>query len=117
MPPPSPRGTGHESLASSGSRLARQAASPVRLVMLGLVMEAVFIGAFVLPYNLLVWLPEPAADLGRMSGATPQSAASYLASVAVLFIVGWFAYREIRRLPSRQAAWIGFAFAGCSRPR
>ncbi len=92
-------------------QFALRAASPVRLVLLGLAMEAVFIGGFVLPYNLITWLPEPATDLGRMSGATPQSAVAYLASAVALIIAAWVAHRESRHLPPRQAVWIGFGFA------
>lgn len=83
----------------------------MRLVLLGLVMEAIFIAGFVLPYNLLAWLPQPAADLGGMNGASPQSAVTYLACVVALIVLAWIAHRETRRLPPRQAVWIGFGFA------
>jgi hypothetical protein len=93
-------------------RLAPGPASPVRLILLGLGLEAVYLAGFVLPYNLLVWLSRPAQDLASMGGTSPRSAAGYLACVAALGVGAWLAYRESRRLPPRRATWIGFGFAG-----
>ena len=86
--------------------------SPLRLILLGFMLEAVYIVGFVRPYHLVAWLPSPAQDLGTLSGASSESAAAYLASVAVLIVGSCLAYRETRRLPARLAAGIAFGFAG-----
>jgi Glycosyltransferase family 87 len=84
----------------------------MRLIVIGLLMEAVYIVSFVRPYNLLAWFDAPAQDLGSMSGATPESATAYLVSVGLLVVGGWIAYREACRLPPRLAVGIAFGFAG-----
>jgi len=85
--------------------------SPLRLILLGFMLEAVYIVGFVRPYHLVAWLPSPAQDLGTLSGASSESAAGYLASVVVLIVGGCVAYREACRLPARLAAGIAFSFA------
>jgi hypothetical protein len=82
------------------------------LICVGILLEAVYIVGFVRPYNLVGWLPSPAQDLGTLSGASSGSAATYLASVAVLIVGSCVAYRETCRLPARLAARIAFGFAG-----
>src|SRR5438094_1355199 len=97
----------------SAKRPQREAKrSPLRLILLGFMLEAVYIDSFVRPYNLVAWLPSPAQDLGTLSGASSESAAAYLASVAVLIVGGCLAYREARHLPARLAAGFAFGFAG-----
>src|SRR5437660_12141022 len=75
-------------------------ALPMRLILSGFILEAVYIVGFIRPYNLLAWLPSPAQDLGTLSGAqdlgtlsgaTPRSVAAYLVSVAVL-VGGYVTY-------------------------
>ena len=85
--------------------------SPLRLIFLGVALEAVYVVSFVRPYGLLEWLPSPAQDLGTLSGASSESAAVYLASVAVLIVGGCLAYGEACRLPTRLAAGTAFGFA------
>jgi Glycosyltransferase family 87 len=84
----------------------------VRLIVVGFLLEAVYIVGFVRPYNLVTWLPSPAQDLGTLTGASLESAAAYLASVGVLIVGGCLAYREACRLPARLASSIAFGFAG-----
>ena len=85
--------------------------SPAWLILSGLVLESIYIVGFIRPYNLLTWLDAPAQDLGKMSGASPESAAAYLVSVAALIVGGYVAYREAGRLPPRMAAGIAFGFS------
>ena len=88
------------------------AGSPLRLILLGASLEAVYLVGFVRPYGLLAWLPSPAQDLGSLSEASAPSAVAYLGSVAVLVVGGILAYREACRLPSRLAVPIALGFAG-----
>ena len=94
-----------------GARIS-QRNSAVRLILTGLLLEAVYVVGFVRPYNLVTWLASPAQDLGTLSGATSESAATYLGCVAVLIVGGYVASREACRLPPRLGAMIAFGFAG-----
>ena len=88
----------------SAKRPEREAKrSPLRLILLGFMLEAVYIDSFVRPYNLVAWLPSPIHDVGTMSGVSSESGAAFLASVVALIVGSCIAYREACRLPPRLA--------------
>ena len=91
--------------SSSAKRRRREATrSPLRLVLVGFTLEAVYIVGFVRPYGLVAWLPSPIHDVGTMSGVSSESGAAFLASVVAIIVGSCIAYREACRLPPRLAA-------------
>jgi hypothetical protein len=83
----------------------------LRLVVLGLLLEGLYLGLLVVPFSLPGWLPVPAADLASVTHVTRESAAVLLLGIAAVCLLSWLAYRQTLRLDPRAAAPVTFAFA------
>jgi rSAM/selenodomain-associated transferase 1 len=78
---------------------------PLRLELIALASLAIYVLAFVLPYNLFAWWQMPYLTIAKITDFDNHAGALYVVSFASLFALYWLGSRLVARAPSRRL-WV-----------
>lgn len=71
--------------------------STLQLIGLALVSLIIYLVAFVLPYNLLVYWQTPGLTIAKIAHDDPRAGAAYVLAMLALFLLSWLASRIVLR--------------------
>lgn len=77
----------------------------IQILLLAVASLAIYIFAFVRPYNLLDWWKAPQLTIAKIAGYDPIAGVMYAVAIAALFALYWVASRIVRG-QHRAVTWI-----------